>query len=278
MFKFLKLYRFDIFLITILLFLFGSFLANDFNIKGSNYLYNLLLGFLISAISINFIYSLNSWFDADVDKINKPERPIPAGLIKKSEAFIYSIFLGILALIYPFFLFFNNIKFLFLIFILVGVLYSNSIFSLKKNKYLSLISIIFIVILVFYLGYIINNGNVYENQFFINVVLLFLLNLSVLPLKDLTDICGDKIYGLDNWFISFSKNKILIFSIILLYFGLILSIIFFNIIFFIIYFSIILFFIFSLIFGFNLDNFYKKILFIFSFDGLFVLFLFYIVL
>ena len=37
--------------------------------------------------------SINDFFDRDIDKINKPERPIPAGMVKPAHAYIYALIL-----------------------------------------------------------------------------------------------------------------------------------------------------------------------------------------
>jgi len=41
---------------------------------------------------------LNDYFDLEIDKINKPERPIPSGRISRSDAFMFSIVLFLLGL------------------------------------------------------------------------------------------------------------------------------------------------------------------------------------
>ena len=41
---------------------------------------------------------LNDYFDLEIDRINKPERPIPSGRISRSDAFMFSIVLFLLGL------------------------------------------------------------------------------------------------------------------------------------------------------------------------------------
>ena len=266
--NFLKLYRLDVFFIFILLFIFGAGVAVNFSFINFNYLYNFFIAFLISFISVNFIYSLNSWFDADVDKINKPNRPIPSGLISKKQAFIYSIILGVISFIYPFILFYNsNIKFLFFIFIISGILYSNKTFSFKKNRYSSLGLISLNVILTTFLGYIANGGNLNNIIIFITIIILLFLCLAVIPMKDLSDVKGDRAYKLDNWFFN-KKNKILFFSIILLILCIILSFYVTNYILLIISISPFLLFLLFYIFNINSDKFYNVLLKIFVLEGM----------
>lgn len=49
-----------------------------------------MTGFLLLASSM----VLNDYFDREIDRINEPERPLPAGVIKAPEALSFSIILG----------------------------------------------------------------------------------------------------------------------------------------------------------------------------------------
>lgn len=59
----------------------------------------LVLGFL----SIFFISAtaliLNDYFDCEIDRVNAPERPLPAGLVTKREALVLSIVVALLGLL-----------------------------------------------------------------------------------------------------------------------------------------------------------------------------------
>jgi len=52
--------------------------------------YGFMTGFLLLAASM----VLNDYFDREIDAINEPKRPIPAGVIKPAEAFSFSFILG----------------------------------------------------------------------------------------------------------------------------------------------------------------------------------------
>jgi geranylgeranylglycerol-phosphate geranylgeranyltransferase len=52
--------------------------------------YGFMTGFLLLAASM----VLNDYFDREIDAINEPGRPLPAGVIRPSEALSFSIFLG----------------------------------------------------------------------------------------------------------------------------------------------------------------------------------------
>ncbi len=258
---FINLYRLDIAFITVLLYLFGSFFVIGF--KSFNVI-NFLMSFLISFVSVNFIYSLNSWFDADIDKINKPTRPIPAGIITKKEAYIYSICLLLVSIVYPiFFINISNFILLVYIFPIIGILYSNKIFSFKKNKYLALFAITFSLVMVFAISFLINGG-IINNNFILTTISFWFLTIAIVIFKDLSDIEGDKKYGSENWFVVLSKNKVLAISFIFILLSFIFSFFMDNIfikIITIIQLSSILFllFIFS-IFKINFDKFYNSLL------------------
>jgi geranylgeranylglycerol-phosphate geranylgeranyltransferase len=52
--------------------------------------YGFMAGFLLLAASM----VLNDYFDREIDKINEPERPLPAGLIKPAQALSFSLILA----------------------------------------------------------------------------------------------------------------------------------------------------------------------------------------
>ncbi|MEM3341754.1 MAG: UbiA family prenyltransferase, partial [Thermoplasmata archaeon] len=80
--------------------------------------------------------SLNGVYDYDIDKINKPNRPLPSGMVTKDEALTISIIFYLLAL---FRAVLTNAQFgaiMFLI-ILITVFYSVPPLRLKKRLWLS---------------------------------------------------------------------------------------------------------------------------------------------
>ena len=196
-FGFLRLYRFDVFIIFFFLYFLGCYIATGFEFNLSD---SLLVSLLISGISINFIYSLNSWFDADIDKINKPKRPIPSGLISKSQAFIYALVLLCLSTVYPVILFgFSTTAAWFLFFPLAGILYSNPVFSFKKNKFFALLLITAYALVTCSLGYFLNGGTLTFISFIYGCVLIITC-AAIIPLKDLSDVEGDAAGNAGNWF------------------------------------------------------------------------------
>jgi len=50
-------------------------------------------GFLVAFCITSGVMVTNDYFDRDIDKINRPERPIPSGKVRPSEALAFSTFL-----------------------------------------------------------------------------------------------------------------------------------------------------------------------------------------
>lgn len=210
---FLRLYRLDVFIIFFFFYFLGCYLAAGFyfNLPDS-----LLISLLISGISINFIYSLNSWSDADIDAINKPGRPIPSHLVSRPQALVYALGLLSLSLIYPFVLFGLSLTTgLFLLFPLAGILYSNPIYGFKKQRYLALSLITSTALLVCSLGYFLNGGT-FNLTSLIFICMFVASCAAIVPLKDLSDVVGDAAGNAENWFKQGRRQRKFAFSVLFL--------------------------------------------------------------
>ena len=73
MLKYMELYRKDVLVLSIISYFIGILLAG-----GIISYTDIIISLLISFVSINFGYSINSYEDWEIDKINKPHRPIPS--------------------------------------------------------------------------------------------------------------------------------------------------------------------------------------------------------
>ncbi|MCX8190548.1 MAG: UbiA family prenyltransferase [Candidatus Diapherotrites archaeon] len=209
---YLKLYRSDVAIISFLCYLIGVLFADELTT------FDLLVAFLISAVSLNFVYCINSWADAEIDKINKPYRPIARGLIKPKEALCYCSLLLIISFIWPYLIFgFSWQAHLFLIFPIGGLLYSVKPFRIKRNHILSILFAAVLLTSPLSLGYLINEGSSINKPYLFSI---FLYALAILPLKDIEDVKGDSAFGCKNWFEIFGRQKILIYSLTLLLFNL----------------------------------------------------------
>lgn len=204
----LQLYRIDSFLITILSFGVTLLLVNKevFGFKAA------FLGLSLGTVFVNFIYSINSYYDAAIDAINKPHRPIPSGLVSKQVARNYIAFLGLLSLVVPF-LFFENLAVFFTLYVfpLLGVLYSNPLFPLKKKAPFA--SVITALILVLPSGVALLLADKFIPYWYY-VALVFGYCLCLVPLKDIEDVQGDAEYGSDNWLEIAGEKKLLISSMV----------------------------------------------------------------
>lgn len=138
---------------------------------------------------------LNDYFDFEIDKINKPERPIPSGRISRSDAFMFSIVLFLLGLGFS-----KSVNDYCL-----GIVFLNSlilIFYAKYSKKLLLVSnlgISFLVASIFVFGVAatiqdgINTLDMEEIKLVaIITACAFLMTLSREIIKDIEDIKGDE--------------------------------------------------------------------------------------
>jgi geranylgeranylglycerol-phosphate geranylgeranyltransferase len=69
----------------------GELIASPI-ISTDSVFFGFMTGFLLLAASM----ILNDYFDREIDAINEPKRPLPAGIVKPSEALSFSIILGAL--------------------------------------------------------------------------------------------------------------------------------------------------------------------------------------
>lgn len=241
-FNYLGLYRLDVATLAMVGFLAGVLLAG-----GDITPNNLTIAFLISLISMNFIYSFNSYADREIDAINKPWRPIPSGKILPKNALCYCSFLLLASLIYPLFCVSSLVTAVFFYLLpLLGLFYSGKFLRLKKYIFPALITITLMHHSPFLLGYFLTTNSLRYLPVFIST---FFFCLAVIPLKDLTDVKGDIKYGSQNWLAKFGQKNLLLFS---------LSILIFNI---------------ALIFFFSLPLIYKVALLIFNLIPVFLIWL-----
>jgi len=201
---YLKLCRADAALIAFFSYLGGAELA------GGTDLYDVLIAAAVTLISINFIYSFNSWADWSIDKINKPDRPIPSGKIEPEHALIYSLVLLILSVVYPFFVFESHFTLLlFLLLPALGLVYSARPFRIRRYPSPAIVIICLGLVTPIMLGYFMNTSDTSLIPFF---VALFLYCLTVVPLKQIEEVEEDKTSGYHNLYARFGE-RILVYSL-----------------------------------------------------------------
>lgn len=162
-----------------------AFFANIYN--------NLVFALASTALNLMATNTLNQCTDVEIDKINKPARPIPSGKISLSSACMLFIILYGLSLLLSYFV--NHEFMLLTIFAtLLGLGYSIKPFKFKDRLFISNLSIsIGYGLLNFLLGWSANKP--IEDAPLSMLLFLTLFDLFANISKDYRDIEGDKAYG-----------------------------------------------------------------------------------
>jgi 4-hydroxybenzoate polyprenyltransferase len=166
---------------------------------------------LMTAFSMNFVYSINSWADWKIDLINKPGRPIPAGKLTRRSAFIYCMFLLAVSVIFPVIVFKSPATLvLFETLPVLGILYSIKPFRFKRFLIPAVATTSLILVVPMMTGYFMNSNDLQILPFFL---ILFLYCLSVIPLKDIEDVTGDVHHASNNWMDKLGHRSLFIISL-----------------------------------------------------------------
>ncbi|WP_455392579.1 UbiA family prenyltransferase [[Eubacterium] cellulosolvens] len=164
--------------------LIGAMVGVGLDAFGSEHLFKVLLGCVIVYFFMVAGNMMNDYFDRDLDKINHPQRPIPAGeLMAKdvisSAALIY-VFLIILGLM---------VNYMMLIILIIAlILMVGYEVSLKRRGFVGNISISILVGLLFMFGAAAVQR--FDVVIFLSL-LAFLATLTREIVKDIEDIKGD---------------------------------------------------------------------------------------
>lgn len=173
-----------------------------------NYLIIILAG-TTAFFSTSAGNSINDYFDIETDKINRPERPVPSGLLTKFEVIYFYIIMTIFSLVLSSFI--NQIAFA----ITLGASLLIFVYSLilKKLPLIGNIAVSFLTGIAFIFGGI-SVENV--NPVLFPALLAFFINLIRELVKDAEDLEGDKISGLKTFPLvcGINKTKSLIFILI----------------------------------------------------------------
>ncbi|MGB9597799.1 MAG: UbiA family prenyltransferase [Candidatus Poribacteria bacterium] len=181
----------------------GAFLSNG-NINPIN---KIIFASSVALLLLSAGNALNDYCDVLTDKINKPSRPIPAGLIKKRSALIFSVILFLIAIGISYFV--NLTGFIIaLIAALLLILYSAKLrdFPLLANS-----------IIAFLTGLAFIYGGVAVKSIkgaIIPAIFAFLFTLSREVVKDIQDIKGDQLAGMSSIPINWGKKKAIFISVI----------------------------------------------------------------
>ena len=189
------------FLITFVTVIVAAIICQPSNTPGLN----IFLAAFAASFALASGNILNDIYDIEIDKINKPFRPLPSGKITGKEAYsLYILFVFISAVI-SFFL--NEVALAIVLFsILLLFIYSK---YLKQIPFLGNMTVSILTGLVFIFG-----GVVIEDPTaaIVPAIFAFLINLIREIVKDMEDVEGDNKAGVVTFPImfGFQKSKILI--------------------------------------------------------------------
>jgi len=146
---------------------------------------NVLLSAVSAALTAASGNIINDFFDIEIDKVNRPIRPLPSGKITINEALVLIIVLAILSLVLSFLISYEAF---------IIVLFSNVLLFLY-SKLLKGIPLVGNIIIAFLTGLVFIFGGVVvgnPSAAIIPAVFAFLINLIREVVKDMQDIEGDK--------------------------------------------------------------------------------------
>lgn len=209
---FFKLVRFDYSFFSALGVILSGFLAGD--LRGFQVEY--VIAFLIVLFSAIGSFSLNDYFDFEVDKKNKRlDRPLTYDVLSKKSVLITGIIELFLAVFFSFFLNLLATS-LVLVSICFFILYS---LGLKKIFLLKNIIIAFAFVATILLGSIVSDVTV-EPLIIFFAIMGFIVGLAIEIMLDIADVEGDKELKISTIASRFSK-KIAAWISIILYFSII---------------------------------------------------------
>mgnify|MGYP001193212151 CR=1 FL=1 len=161
---------------------------------------SLLAGFIGALVNAggNII---NDYFDIEIDKINRPNRPLASGLIKKQFALRAYIYLTFFALSLSYFNLPTTALYIVIVTILMMFIYS---FKFKRLPLVGNFVVSFFTGLAFLFGSVVV-GNIYCG--IIPACFAFIISFMRELVKDIEDIEGDKSIGASTFPVKYGVNK-----------------------------------------------------------------------
>jgi geranylgeranylglycerol-phosphate geranylgeranyltransferase len=146
----------------------------------------LLLAFLVVFLVSGAGMVINDYFDYEIDKVNRPKRPLPSGKISRKNALIYAVFLFVIANLVALYL--NIYMFgLVLLNTLVALVYS---WRLKKRLLMGNVLVSWLVASTFFFG------SLLTGTITVVILILFMLSFSANMGREITktieDVEGDR--------------------------------------------------------------------------------------
>ena len=173
--------------------------------------------FSIFCISASILV-LNDYFDVETDKINAPDRPIPSGVVTKSEALLFTIFLFTSGLVLSLLI---NIGALFTVILVsvIGFLYNR---KFKKSGLPGNLLVSFSVGMTFVYGGI-TVGLPFNKIVWFFAVIAALVDLGEEIAADAMDIEGDRLINSASLAIKYGKQTAIKISVSIFFFVVLLS-------------------------------------------------------
>ncbi|PWL08634.1 protoheme IX farnesyltransferase [Methanosphaera cuniculi] len=172
------------------------------------YIWPAVLGIIAVFLATGAGNVINDYCDYEIDKINKPNRPIPSGRIKRINALYYSLILFGIAIILGFIISIP-VGLLVVICTFLMILYA---YDLKKRTLIGNICVSLLTALTFVYGGMI------VSDVILGVILgvfAFIMTLSREIIKDTEDIKGDKLENAKTFPIIYGAKKAVYLAVIL---------------------------------------------------------------
>ncbi|HSR18454.1 MAG TPA: geranylgeranylglycerol-phosphate geranylgeranyltransferase [Ignavibacteriaceae bacterium] len=181
----IKLIRPLNFLITFLSVIVAALISSEADAFFPEQIKIIFFAALSAAFTASAGYVINDCFDVNIDKINRPARPLASGRIKRNEAAVIYFFLFLASLALSGFV---NILALLIVLTASSLLFLYS-YKLKKITLVGNFLIAFMTGLAFvYGGIAVNN----ISNIVFPAIFAFLINLTRELIKDIEDLEGDK--------------------------------------------------------------------------------------
>lgn len=163
---------------------------------------------LSAAITLSAGNIINDVFDVEIDKINRPRRPIPSGKISENSALVYYAILVLFSMTLAYLI---NINAFLVVLCANIILFIYSKFF-KRIPLAGNIVVAFLTGLVFIFGGLAVNN---PDAALIPAGFAFMINMIREMVKDMEDVEGDKIAGVETFPLrfGFQKSKFLILTI-----------------------------------------------------------------
>ncbi len=211
---YLKILRLSNFVIAFASIYFAVLIANEDLAFQLNTFLASLSGALIGGAGM----VINDYFDYEIDKLNRPERPLPSGLISKKNALKYYFILNTAALA----MLINTSVEVYAIAVFSIILIFLYSFRLKKTMLVGNISVALMTGMAFVFGGAVG-GNI--QVLIIPAVFAFLINFAREIIKDTEDFEGDKLYHSRTFPILFGAKRALMLAFSILIFLMIFTVV-----------------------------------------------------